>query len=280
MIQMRKYYLQNKIGERYDFQQYNKVILKNPDNLGFDFKNGYVRIGTRFVVDSIDLGQKNPSFDLLFFDNYYNEYQKFAEFIFSSSDYKLVYVINNIEYLLDIDILKLTKGDADEEGMSLSVKITFACKGLYYLKKEKVHLLAAQKDENRFDLEWDFTFNDEIPATIDCMNNGQIPASFELEILGYCNNPTITVTNLNNNTVKTLTFNVEIKKNEKLLFSTVEDNLYIQKESNGIKTNILNSIFYNENINFFQIDVGKNLIRIDTNIVEAKLVLYESYYII
>lgn len=270
---MRKFYLENELGQRYDLQDYNKIITFSFDGLGFSFSNEYLELGTRFIKNKSKLLQKTVNCKLLVKNK--EAYQEFIKFILMYDEYKLVYEIDDINYYIDVDIISVQKQDNIKDDYFI---IPFELKNtsLFYKQIEKTYQLQAEENQNRWAFSLPFIWNNKTSGIIEVDNNGHIQSPFKIEIDGYCLNPKIKVTDKLGN-IEEIIFNIEVKNDEKILFSTIDDDLYVYLQNkDGIKQNILSSLDFTKT-NFIKISTGKNIVEIKEDITKAKLTLYEGY---
>lgn len=276
---MRKFYIETKEGLRYDLQNKNKCFFNNPSGLGFAKTNTYVDIGDYFAIDNSKYSQKMITGELIFINDYYKNYNEFIKFIKSSSDYKLVYNYDDTDYYIDIDIISVEKSDTKKKKY-LNCNIIMASKSLWYKATQKIISITEKEgNSSNWDVEFDFSFYDNLFDNITINNQGQIETPFEIEIEGAITNPKLEVYQ-NNEKINELNIYISTENiNDKILYGNKDNNLYIYKEVNGIKTNAMSSLLL-ENNNWFKLPIGTSIIKISSEIgtiTSVKVTYYEEY---
>ena len=276
---MEKFYIENEFGQRYDFQNYTKVALRNPTGLGYNQKNDYLEVGNYFMLNSSKKNQKNLSIELEFFVNPFIDFFEFATFVKSYNEYKFVYVTVIGEFLIDIDIIEIPKKGPEKS--TLITTLNMVSKSLWYKRIQKKYILEPVLGESRWDITWDFNFNDYPSTRLDITNNGQEKASFQFILYGYAKNPSLKIYK-DNAIINSINFAIEILVNEKLLFSTKENDMYVLIEkADGTIINALSYLTL-ENNNFFKLEKGDSTLTFDADdpITKIDLVMFEDYEIV
>jgi len=273
---VRQLFIEANNGLRFDLMD-KKHFLNLPSGLGFAQKSSYSKIGEYFIANNQELSQKSVQGEMIFTGNWYRNYLEFATFIKQYSSYKLVYGVNNQEYLIDIDFQMVSKGDT-RGAPFLNCPVMLLAKSLFYRSITREYEIQEEANENRWDLNWSsgIRWQDSVAGVLSIRNQGQVPSAWAIEIEGAVNNPRITIWN-EFGTEKVINFNIEIGINEKLRFSTVDYDLHCQKvTSTGEIVNILDALDY-QNDNFVKLDIGANTITVEDSIPKAKFTLFESY---
>lgn len=278
---IRNFYFENENGQQIDFQNITgKLFLYNVTGLGFSKNLEYARVGTTFVKNKDELEQSVIQGELEFYDTTYDEYKNFVDFIFQAKSLKLIYVpktSKKVKYYRDIDVAQIDKADEDEYNI-LPIPITLNCKSLWYEENNFVYTVEEIEDELRWDFEWDSRFTDYENRSVLFENNGHAKAPFLLEMTGYILNPVISVY-VEDELVNELSIDVTIEANEKLIYSTRDNECEIYKLlQNGTIVNLFNSLDLN-NENFFKLPIGYSTIRLsaENEILNSKLTIYKEY---
>lgn len=274
---MRKFYIEANNGLRYNLQN-EKCFLNSPTGLGFSKNTTYATVGNYFIIDNIQNAQKNITGQLVFMGDYYTNFKEFVDFSKAYKEYKLVYDANGTEYYIDIDIVSLSKSDSQRKGC-LICDLSFLSKSLFYKKTENKYHLTPSNIGSRWDVDFNFMFTDEIPGQVLVDNSGHVPSSFEFEILGPVENPSLEVYE-EGILVNDILFTVTIENGESLIFGNKDNNLYvyIKNLSTGDLTNAFETLDIN-NENFFKLRVGSSLLSFsgESPIPELSLTTYEEY---
>lgn len=106
---MRRFYLQNEIGERKNLQTRGELFFSSPTGMGFANTNAYAQTGGFFTRTSAEHVQGAIAGELVF--GGYAEYRALADWIFSGYELQIVYAPANDEYIADIDIVSISKGE-------------------------------------------------------------------------------------------------------------------------------------------------------------------------
>lgn len=278
---IRNFYFENEIGKRVNCQKINgNLFLYNVSGLGFKKSNDYVRVGNTFIKNKEEIEQSTITGELEFYEMTYDEYRNFIDFILCATSLKLIYVpknTNRIEYYRDIDVIELEKNEEDDFNI-LTTPITINCTSLWYKQNNIIYNVENVEDELRWEFVWDPIFADYEHRSIIFSNSGHVEAPFLLEIGGYIENPKMEVI-VNNKKIYEVTFNITLNENEKIVYSTKENDMYIKKINKDNTYENLSNLLDLNNINFFNLPKGTSEIKLEANtdILNAKLTIYEQY---
>lgn len=277
---LRKIFLENKKGQRYNLNDLkNSCFFENISGLGYSYLKEYKKVGTTYVNNTNSIEQSKIQGELVFYN--YDEYFNFILFTESSTDLKLVYMIatkNNIykEYYRDIDIECIMK--SEKKISLLHCPIIFICKTLWYEKNKTIYTISPISNELRWDFRWDSKFSSYDNRNIIFENKGHTEAPFLLEINGYVVNPKLTIY-VDGLILYEINLKIIISENEKLLYSTNDNDLYIYKANqNGNITNLFNKLDLTKN-NFFKLPKGacEIILSADNDITSAVLTIFVQY---
>lgn len=251
---VREFNLINEKGQKFslmDIKDY--CLLTEITGLGFRYNTEYSRIENTYTrnIRELEQGQSGGVVNFLNYDNY----EKFANFILIAENLKLEYKIpqkNKIaKYYRDIEIQSLEKTEIQTNGI-ISEPIEFSCLSLWYEENKFIYTVEEIDDELRWDFEWDSRFTDYENRSVTFENNGHEEAPFLLEMGGYILNPAISVY-VNKEKVNELKLDITINENEKLIYSTKDNELLLYKQlADGTMQNLFNTLDLN-NINFFKL---------------------------
>ena len=279
---IRNFYFENEKGQKIDCQEINgKLFLYNVTGLGFSRDVDYVRIGTSFVKNTDEINQGVINGELEFYQNTYEEYKKFVDFIFQAKKLKLIYVHkgnNRTSYYRDIDVVEMDKADEDDYN-TLPIPITIKCTSLWYEKNNFIYTVEEIEDELRWDFEWDSTFTDYENRSVLYNNNGHVEAPFMLEMGGYVLNPTISLL-VEGVLIYEITLDITIEENERLIYCTRDNECQISKIlEDGTEVNLFNSLDINNSNNFFKLPIGYSTVKLsaENEIINSKLTIYKEY---
>ena len=251
---VREFNLINEKGQKYSLMNINEYcLLTEITGLGFSYNTEYSKIENTYTNNIRELEQEQPSGIANFLN--YDNYEKFVNFIINSEKLKLEYKIPKKDkvntYFRDIEIQSLEKTEIQTTGV-ISEPIAFACLSLWYEENKYIYTVEEITDELRWDFEWDARFTDYENRSVTFENKGHVKAPFLLEMGGYILNPCISVY-VNKEKVNELKLDITINENEKLIYSTKDNELLLCKQlKDGTMQNLFNSLDLN-NINFFKL---------------------------
>ena len=278
---IRNFYFENELGQRIDCQKVNgNLFLFNIMGLGFEKDVEYIQIGNSFIKNKEKIKQGIIEGELEFYDMTYDEYSNFIDFVLKSESLKLIYIpkkSNRIEYYRDIDIVKIEKNDEDDFNI-LTSPISIYCTSLWYKENNIVYIAEEIENEIRWDFEWDSKFTDYENRNLIFENKGHVEAPFLLEMNGYVLNPKVQVY-VNNEKIYELALNITIEENEKLMYSTKDNDLFLYLiHADNSQENLFNYLDLN-NINFFELPKGVSEVKVsgDNEIINTKLTIFEEF---
>lgn len=283
-MKVREFKLVNEKGQEYSLMDIkNACLLTNPSGLGFQYENQYEQLGNTFVKSISKVSQTKVTGQVNFLK--YENYRKLVDFITSSEkiriSYKVPYDTGTREFFKDVSVDMLNKSDKSQNGV-LSENISFTSLSLWYEKLQTVYEVGNVDNELRWNFKWDSKFEGYDVRRLQYINTGHVDASIQVVINSNVKNPKIELL-INNDIVQTVEINTNIEEDERLLYSSKENEFYIKKiMSDGTEENLLNLDTINfENDILIRIPKNKSAeirLRADNNITSAYLTIY-AYYI-
>lgn len=254
----RTFTLRNEKGEEYplsspDFYKYG--FLTEPDGLGIDIKNTYVKLGETFLQTDSDIQQGEFEGTMLFPS--YSVYRQFANFIFSATSLTLLYNYEGAPgtYHRQCVVNELEKGEMNENGI-LECSLSLELSTLYYLENQVNYYVVASEIDRRYSIPYPNRYKDFEALNIVLHNDGHIPAAFACTIWGYIENPNVRIVALNGWNRYNITFPVTLQVGECVRYSSQDGNSYVQRvDSSGTVTNLLPMLSITRN-NFIRIPKG------------------------
>lgn len=245
---MRKFYIQNHLGERKNLTNPKGILLKNPAGLGFSITNTFAGIDDGFFALSKATGkQQTIACDLLFM-NGYADFKAFVDWLTAAESLTIVYVPGTSEYYCDVKINYLTKTELDRAGV-LTVPASFYAVTPWY---SPLILKISMRKQSSKAMRYPFRYNSsllygsnsagnysaEIPAA------GHIPSAIDLEYTGQLTNPRLSIVGLSSGkTYGVCDVNAIISDGETFSVSTRQNNSFIRKiDSNGNIVDLTDSI--------------------------------------
>lgn len=252
---IRQFYLENGYGQRWDLNNPATGLLTSPVGLGYSMESSYVPIGHSFIRNYFKESQQEISGTLVFGGpSPYASCNKFIAFANAATHMKLIYKTDAGEYCRDVDLADIGKTEMTEARV-LECGVRFACRGLFYSNQVVRFVVSRSEGELRWNYTWPARFNDYGERKVTISNNGHVPAAFELEIHGYCENPSVSVKQ-NRKELHRVEFPAILQQGEKLLYSSFDGNLYcIRVDEEGKEENFADALDIN-NSNFFKLPVG------------------------
>lgn len=283
-MKVREFNLINDLGQKYSLMDpKDYAFFEDPDGLGYSYSNTYQKLGNTYAISSSKLLQGSVTGNL-YFEKYEN-YRNLIDFVHGSTKLILEYIIPYEKSLKtfykDIQITKIDKGDKETNGYLVS-PVTFVNLSLWYEKVIKKYLI----DDDDSTAIWDFYFDSYFPSyssrDLDYINEGHVDASIELNIDGEVNNTKIRLY-IEGELYQEVKINTLIGQNEKLCYSSRENNFYIKKrQQNGTYVDLFDlNIIEFENDNVIRMPPRKQCrltISADDTINSADLIVY-SYYV-
>lgn len=281
---VRNFSLVNEIGEEYSFMDiYNFCLLTDPSGLGYSYSNNYEKVGEMFILTLISQKQETISgvCNFLLYDNYTN----FINFIESSSELKLKYIVPYakkapVEYFKDVAVNSIGKTEKSLDGV-LKCEIRIDMLSLWYEKKQYVYNMGKTDNEVRWDFRWTSRFMSYNSRNLVFNNQGHTSAPLTILVDGPLKNPIISVENNLGKEVFRLEIPIELVKYESFFYSSVDGKIEISKKNiDGTTESLFKQQYINiENNNIFKLPQGISRINLsaDKDITSAEINIYPYY---
>ena len=252
---IRQFYLENEYGQRWDLNNSATGLLISPDGLGYSMNSSYSGIGYSFVRNYMKEKQQEISGTVVFGTKTpYVACNQFIMFTNAAAELKLIYKTDAGEYYRDVDLVDFGKSEMTEARV-LECEVSFRCRGLFYSNQVDRFVVSRSEGELRWSFTWPARFNDYELRAVRINNAGHVPAAFELELSGYCENPSVTLSQ-NGEELYRVRFPTILQQGERILYSSVDGNLYcFREDENGERVNFTDQLDIN-NTNFFKLPVG------------------------
>ena len=261
---IRQFYLENEYGQRWDLNNPATGLLISPEGLGYSMESSYVPIGHSFIQNYFKESQQAVTGTVMFGSTApYVACNKFIGFTNAASELKLIYKTDAGEYYRDVDLVEFGKSEITEARV-LECEVQFMCRGLFYSNQVDRFVVGRTEGELRWSFTWPARFNDYSSRKVTISNTGHVPATFELELFGYCENPVVLVEQGDRELYR-VCFPTILQQGEKILYSSVDGNLYcLRVDQAGNETNFVDSLDIN-NTNFFKLPVGDSQIEFSSD---------------
>lgn len=255
---MRKYYLENEIGERFSFLNIDDgIATADISGHGFSINSDYTKVGDMFVSNYREDEQGEMEFTVQFIGRHMlMRYTDFVNFLNTASELYLIYIpYDNAEYKRNVDVASVDAGSIDNGVYKAKLKLL--CKSMFYSTEKSDFVVTANEAGMTFDFVWDTWFNDYSNIVCDISNDGHVESAFQIEFAGYVQNPKVQVFQ-NGKIIHELVFPITVMQGERMQYSTLDDDLYIEIIKKDGSTQNLISFLSMENENFFKLPKGKS----------------------
>jgi hypothetical protein len=275
---VRQFIMQNDYGEIFDLMNIdNGCIFAEPQGLGVSYTVEFYKIGTAYIVNNKELVQSSISGKLYFKD--YTKYQDLREYIKKSNNIKLIYKIpiggQYDEYYKEIIIQEITKTELSTNKLLIS---DIHMKGLSNWRKEET-IVQLNKILSNKRIKWNFKWNSKFGAERNkyiYRNNSNLDAGFVIELTGEVISPVIEIRDEQDNIINKVRYSGTIASNEKLIYSTVDNELYFKKVNNEKQEENLFQTLDLNGLNFNKMRPGINKIKVTAN-NELKNIIIKVY---
>lgn len=278
---MRKFWLENEIGQRIDLQE--QTFFQFPAGLGVTIESDYGRSSDGFFVSTrAELAQGNIVGDLVFRQGYAG-YKTLADWLFAGYRVMLIYRPLDADYLRDIDIESVEKGELGPGGW-LTCPTSLRCTSPWYKRLPvEIELTPDEGDGKKYPAAYPMTYtlSGDINA-VDITAGGHIEAALSISIPGPLDAPVITLRRKDSEDIlgRVNLAAVEIGADETLLFSSRHGSMGIWRSSIAGTVDLIEYIDLTDN-NFFRLPVGVPCtlsIASDIEISQAAAIQIYEYY--
>lgn len=254
---VRKFALQNKMGERLDLML-KSGFLSEPIGLGFSETKEYISPSDGFFYEiNSNYSQPKISAQVVFIDlkNAYADFRKMATWINKQEDLKLVYrPYGSDVFFMNVKISEFSKAEITPEGY-LACDITFD--GLSPWFSQTPLTLNFQKSSSgtkRYTYKYQYVYGvSRTPGSVDFQIDGDFDGGVEFTAQGLAVSPILTLKRKDNGKIlgKMDLTGTSIAQGEKLIFSSTSNNSGIWIEKNGERKNIIDSAVLQEGVELF-----------------------------
>ena len=282
---VREFKLINEKGQEFSLMDIeNYCLLTDPSGLGYKYSTEYEQLGHIFLTNLRKLEQSTiiGTANFLYYDNFMN----FGNFVESAKKLQFVYSVpyknEKKVFYRDVNIKEIQKSEKQINGV-ISESVEFECLSLWYEQNETIFKIETYDDEMRYDYKWNSRYIDYNTRAIQFNNRGHVEAPFQVEIDGFVKNPSISIF-VDNEEYDSIKIPITIAEYEKILYSSKEGEIYIQKQNtDGTRE----SLWKNEYIdikkqNIFKLPLGPSEIKLtaDDDVLNAKLIIYPQYKVV
>ena len=271
---MRKFFLENKYGERFHFSYFNKTILSDTSGLGFINTFSYLKHENYYetIGDSFEMSEING---IITFLNGYKGYSDFLKYLTNGKeDLKLYYESEDLFYA-HVDIVSLSKSEIKAGG--LQSEIIFRKKS-YWIKRRSFEITTNPTGSGKiYPYTYSYSYVDSSFGFIEINIGGHIKAEVLVEINGSVSNPQLIVSR-GSQTISELRL-ILTKANAQIKVSSLLNERYIGQLVNGEYVDIYHLQDFSKD-NFLKLDTGN--LRFDftpgtSGVSSCKLFIQEYY---
>ncbi len=246
---MRKFYLENSIGQRIDLNGATGIRFINPAGLGFDLTGTYASLGTGFFVDIS--GDEEPQLpivgDIIFSrGETYSTYRDFLDWLMQDYDLFFVYCpFETREYYRKVKMSYMSKTEKETVNI-LRAPVSFAPLTPWFLPTPfRTIINYASTGYKRYPYRYPYRY----PASrqegaVEVTVIGHLPAAIRLEYAGLLTNPSIVITGETTGKIYgQCDISATLESTDKLLYSSEKNNSYIKKQAaDGTITDLIDVV--------------------------------------
>ena len=250
---MRQFWLENSIGQKIDLQDQNFFHL--PSGLGVTIEHDFGRSSDGFFSSTrSELAQGNIVGEFVFRQGYAG-YKTLMDWLFTGYKIMLIYRPLDVDYLRDIEIEAVDKGELGTGGW-LTCPISLRCSSPWYKRLPSNIDLTPDDGESYKAYPAVYPMMYSLSGDInsaDITAGGHIEAALSISIPGPLESPVITLRRKSDSSIlgRVNLDSVTIAEGETLTFSSRHGSMGIY---NGT-TDLIDSVDLNDN-NFFRLPVG------------------------
>lgn len=219
---VRKFKLINSTGAEWDLMQ-KDGFLYEPEGLGINQDNEYMRIGSTYELVQSLSAQKSVNFTMVFAS--YSVYREFARFIIYAP-LKLAYMPLNEWAYIDGDITSLSKTEINPNTRRLECAAVFTATSLWYIPRAARKTAEDVENPKRYDYGYDYQYADAINGYIAVVNDSNEEAPATISIMGPITDPAWYVS-VNNNVVSSGSVTATIPEGDKLVINSKDGALEV-----------------------------------------------------
>lgn len=271
---MRKFYLENKYGMRFDFTYHNETLLTDVSGLGFSntftylkYENFYDTLGSNFQVSEIS--------GIVTFLNGYQGYKKFLEYLAKGQENLKLHYESSESLYSYVDIVSLSKSEIKAGGLQSEIIFT---KKSYWIK-DRVFEISTSADTHgkRYLYNYPYKYSDASLGSLVTVVGGHLKASLVIEMLGSVDNPSLQIKQ--NQTIISEVRLIHKRENAKIKVSGILNELYMIEEVNGKWFDIYQTQDF-EKDNFIRLEPGSLTFEFHpgvSGLTRCKLFIQEYY---
>lgn len=247
---MRKFYIENELGERRSLNGEDGVFLSDPAGLGVSYGSSYAELGDGFFRR---IEEKQPQgtipCSLTFMRGAYQKYKDFADWCIRAKSLFLVYKPFSAEYFRRVELSYLTKTEITS-GTWMEVPTAFVCLTPWYLPSPLT--LNFEDEGGGTVMQYEYTYDDDLvygatgagAYAVQITAQGHDPAALIIRYDGLIVNPVLTLTGVASGTLYgKCTISAEFAAGDALILCTGREDAYARKiAADGTVTDLLDKV--------------------------------------
>ena len=190
---MRKFYIQNALGERVDLNG-PKYLFTTPSGLGLSYTISQDDISNGFYRETkIDYPAIQIMGDISFIGATYEDFRAFVNWLNKGSQLTFVYCpYGTDEYYCDINIESLGKTEIEQGTKLVSTMVAIGKTPWYKPTAKIINIVPDAAESSTWDLEWDVVWaNNSTAGETSVSAGGHLPSAVKAVIDGPLYNPEI-----------------------------------------------------------------------------------------
>lgn len=284
---MRKFYIENELGDRRDLNGKDGIFLSDPAGLGVSYGSSYADLGAGFFRR---VEEKQPQgvipCSLTFMRGAYEKYKNFADWCIRASALFLIYKPFSAEYFRRVELSYLTKTEITA-GTWMEVPTAFVCLTPWYLPSP---LELNFEDEGGTVMQYEYTYDDALvygasgagAYAVQVTAEGHDPAGLRIEYRGQISEPVLTLTGIASGKLYgKLAISAEFAADDVLEVSTEREDSYARKiAADGSVTDLIDKVDISAEAEpFFTVPIGEPcILRISAASMSGKISAKAYFY--
>lgn len=198
---VRKFWLINGQGKKYDLTDFKDAFLNTPTGLGSSNTVTVTRLGNSQKLNSVtdnlevfggELLFQNSEDNALAYDSY-NVFVRFISILPLYFHYQTP-AMSNENYYREVVMNSIEKGEVDEETGLLRCNVSFTPLTMWKNDNQTVVEAGAAKNTGKkYKLNRKYSYSSASYEDIKLINNSPLNVPMEIEIIGRCKNPSFTL---------------------------------------------------------------------------------------
>jgi hypothetical protein len=272
---IRKFYIENKYGDTYQFSHQNQTLISQVSGLGYALDLKYLEYQNYYARSEYNLPLTEITMTLVFLRGYHG-YKSFVDFISQSNeDLKLHYQTDAFSAYCYVDISNLSKAEL----VAGSIQSSITLKKLSLWLREKSYEIIANGSSNGkvYPYGYPYTYSSSYEGKTNIRNDGLSDAPVVIELIGNVIDPQV-IFKKNGVVVSTLRLYLAAE-NVSIMVNSIPSKQQISMDESGVVTDIYGLQDFEEN-NFIFLEYGDYEIEFKPGVATesiCKITVVEGY---